>query len=91
MCAITKIFAARGGRVLSLTWHSSEMMPGGAPHLPDAASVARFTRKVADWLNWLHRHYSVRCVTMDELRCELGPTAPTLLGKGDWTSGTANP
>ena len=91
MCAITKIFAARGGRVLSLTWHSSEMMPGGTPHLPDAAAVARFTRKVADWLNWLHRHYSVRCVTMDELRCELGPTAPTLLGKGDWTGEPTNP
>ena len=91
MCAVTKLFAARGGQVLSLTWHSSEMMPGGTPHLPDAAAVARFTRKVADWLNWLHKHYSVRCMTMDELRCELGPTAPTLQGEGDWTCGTAGP
>lgn len=40
MCAVTKLFAARGGQVLSLTWHSSEMMPGGTPHLPDAAAVA---------------------------------------------------
>ena len=85
MCAITKLYAARGGRVLSLTWHSSEMMPGCTPHLPDAPAVNKFTDKVGAWLNWLHRHYNVRSLTMDELRCELGPTAPTPTGKGDWT------
>lgn len=87
MCAITRLYAARGGRVLSLTWHSSEMMPGCTPHLPDAAAVKKFTRKVGDWLNWLHRHYNVRSLTMDELRSELGPSAPTLQGHGDWTGG----
>ena len=85
MCAITKLYAARGGRVLSLTWHSSEMMPGCTPHLPDAAAVKKFTDKVGNWLNWLHRHYSVRSLTMDELRRQLGPTAPTPQGSGDWT------
>lgn len=85
MCAITRLYAARGGRVLSLTWHSSEMMPGCTPHLPDTASVKKFTRKVGDWLNWLHRHYSVRSLTMDELRRDLGPAAPTPEGSGDWT------
>ena len=85
MCAITKLYASRGGRVLSLTWHSSEMMPGCTPHLPDATAVKKFTGKVGDWLNWLHRHYNVRSLTMDELRRELGPTAPTLQGSGDWT------
>ena len=44
-----------------------------------------------DWLNWLHRNYSVRSLTMDELRRELGPTAPVLTGNGDWTYGTASP
>ena len=86
MCAVTRLYTARGGRVLSLTWHSSEMMPGCTPHLPDAAAVKNFTGKVANWLNWLHRHYSVRCLTMDELRRELGPSAPTLHGDGDWSS-----
>lgn len=91
MCAVTRLYAARGGRVLSLTWHSSEMMPGCTPHLPDAASVKRFTGKVGRWLEWLHHNYSVRSLTMDELRRELGPTAPTLGGKGDWTSSAASP
>ena len=86
MCAITRLYAARGGRVLSLTWHSSEMMPGCTPHLPDAAAVKKFTGKVGQWLNWLHGQYNVRCLTMDELRCELGPSAPTPRGNGDWTS-----
>ena len=86
MCAVTRLYTARGGRVLSLTWHSSEMMPGCTPHLPDAAAVKNFTGKVAKWLNWLHRHYSVCCLTMDELRRELGPSAPTLHGAGDWSS-----
>ena len=86
MCAVTRLYAARGGRVLSLTWHSSEMMPGCTPHLPDAAAVKNFTGKVGKWLNWLHRHYSVCCLTMDELRHELGPSAPTLHGVGDWSS-----
>ena len=91
MRAITKLYAARGGRVLSLTWHSSEMMPGGTPHLPDPASVKKFIDKVGYWLNWLHRNYSVRSLTMDELRRELGPTAPVLTGSGDWTYSAASP
>ena len=44
-----------------------------------------------DWLNWLHRNYSVRSLTMDELRRELGPTAPVLTGSGDWTYSAASP
>lgn len=91
MCAVTKLYASRGGRVLSLTWHSSEMMPGCTPHLPDAAAVKQFTTKVGHWLDWLHRNYSVRCLTMDELRRELGSTAPTPVGKGDWTYAEASP
>lgn len=30
-------------------------------------------------------------MTMDELRCELGPTAPTLQGEGDWTYARLDP
>lgn len=77
-CAgITSLFVARGGRVLSLTWHSSEMMPGGAPHMPDAAAVDRLLHKILSWLHWLNERYQVRCLTLDELRRAMGPTAPT--------------
>jgi len=53
--------------------------------MPDGRAVERFKGKLDAWLNWLHRHYDVRCVTMDELRRELGPTSPVVQGKGDWT------
>ena len=87
MRRITSLFVARGGRVLSLTWHSSEMMPGGAPHMPDAAAVDRLLHKILSWLHWLNERYQVRCLTLDELRRAMGPTAPTPTppAVGDWT------
>ena len=91
MRAVTSLYAARGGRVLSLTWHSSEMMPGGAPHMPDAAAVQKLMDKIIAWIAWLRGRYAVHCVTMDELRQELGPTAPTLGGRGDWTCSATPP
>ena len=89
MRAVTSLFAARGGRVLSLTWHSSEMLPGGAPHLPDAASVERLMTKIEIYLDWLHAHWEVRCLTMDGLRRELGSSAacPRSDVACDWTTG----
>ncbi len=83
---VTSLYLARGGQVLSLTWHSSEMMPGCTPHLPDNDAVQCLLRKIDDWLEWLHTHYTVRCLTMNELMKELGPTSPTFQGIGDWTS-----
>lgn len=90
MRAVTRLFAGRGGRVLSLTWHSSEMLPGGTPHLPDAASVERLMTKIEAYLDWLYAHWEVRCLTMDGLRRELGSSAacPRPGALCDWTTGT---
>lgn len=89
MQAITRLFVKRGGRVLSLTWHSSEMLPGGAPHIPDAASAERLMRKVEAYLDWLHQGWEVRSLTMNELRCALGTSAPCPRPATacDWTTG----
>ena len=76
MQAVTRLFVARGGRVLSLTWHSSEMMPGGAPHLPDASAVDKLMQKILVWTDWLSSRWDVRSLTMDQLRETLGPQAP---------------
>jgi len=89
MKRVTSLYVARGGRTLSLTWHSSEMMPGCTPHLPDAAAVDRLLHKIAAWLDWLRARFSIRCLTMNELRGELGPTAPVRRGSGDWTCADA--
>ncbi|MBO4301316.1 MAG: glycosyl transferase family 1 [Desulfovibrio sp.] len=84
MKLVTSLYVGRGGRVLSLTWHSSEMVPGATPHLPDARAVESLLAKIVAWLRWLFAHYAVRCLTMGELAAELGPAAPVATGFGDW-------
>ena len=86
MKAITSLYLARGGKVLSLTWHSSEMMPGGAPHIPDEQAVARLLHKIDAYVRWLQQGWNVRCCTMEQAREALGPEAPSPAGDNacDW-------
>jgi hypothetical protein len=57
----------RGGRVLTLFWHSSELLPGGSPHFPDQAAVDAFLAKVRRFAGWLRRTFEVRGATLAEL------------------------
>lgn len=83
---MTRRFVAAGGRVLSLTWHSSELMPGGAPHMPDAAHVSRFVDKLCRYLDWLPSLGALRCATMQELRRHLPPApVPACPPGADWS------
>lgn len=86
MQRVTERYVARGGRVLSLTWHSSEMFPGATPHVATPSSVERLLDKITQWYTWLCRTFTVRSVTMEELRLALEPTAPLAFGTGDWTA-----
>lgn len=87
MKAVTRIFAARGGMLLSLTWHSSEMAPGATPHLPDGKAVRKLLDKVTAYVDWLGRRFDIRCLPMNELRNALGGSAPILTCEaGDWTT-----
>ena len=83
---MTRRFVAAGGRILSLTWHSSEMMPGGAPHMPDEGHVTRFLEKIKKYIEWLPTIGDLRSVTMQEIRREL-PTCPAPLppATADWS------
>ena len=86
MRAVTSLFAARGGRVLSLTWHSSEMLPGASPNVPDQAAADALLQKIYDYLRWLKENFKVRGVTAAQLHAEAGaldfPQRPA--GRGDW-------
>ncbi|WP_300731870.1 glycosyl transferase family 1 [uncultured Desulfovibrio sp.] len=84
---MTRRFVAAGGRILSLTWHSSEMMPGGAPHMPDEGHVTRFLEKIKKYIEWLPTIGDLRSVTMQEIRREL-PTCPAPLppATADWSA-----
>jgi hypothetical protein len=50
-----RLHLARGGRVIHLFIHSSELMPGASPHVPDEAAVARVERRIRAFLHWLQR------------------------------------
>ena len=91
MKAVTQWHLARGGRVLSLTWHSSEMLPGATPHVPDASAVERFLGKMRSYLRWLTEWAAVQGRTLDELRQtwntgNSGPCAGAAAASwgGDW-------
>ncbi len=41
----TRLHSMRGGKVLSIFWHSSEMLPGASPHTPDEEAANTFLEK----------------------------------------------
>ncbi len=85
-----RLHRARGGRVLSLFWHSSEILPGGSPHVPDQAAADAVLRRIRQFLTWLRDTFPVQGCTASQLRAEApalafphrpehGPAA-----RGDW-------
>lgn len=64
----TNLHVNSGGRTLSIAWHSSDLMPGGNPSLPDEASVSSFMGKIAAYLDWLESNFDVSYLTMSKLR-----------------------
>jgi hypothetical protein len=61
----------RGGRVLTLFLHSSELLPGGSPDFPDTASVDRLVAKLRDFLAWLVKQGPVTGLTLSGLHDHL--------------------
>lgn len=82
----TRLHVWRGGKVLSLFWHSSEMLPGASPHVPDEAAATALYRKIYAFLRWLRTNFDARGLTAAQLRQEAPaldfPTRPP--GPGDW-------
>lgn len=80
-----RLHVARGGRVLNLFWHSSEMLPGASPHTPDQAAADALIKKIFDYLVWLRATWRVRGVTLSSLYGEKGfPHLPASARTGDW-------
>ncbi|MGE4537072.1 MAG: polysaccharide deacetylase family protein [Desulfovibrio sp.] len=57
----------RGGRVITLFWHSSELLPGASPHFPDEEAATAFLAKVRRFADWLRRTFDVRGATLKGL------------------------
>jgi hypothetical protein len=68
-----RLHRCRGGQVVTLFFHSSELMPGGSPQHPSPLHVERFLAKLKGFLRWLRRDLAVESVTLGDLH-ERGPT-----------------
>lgn len=58
----------RGGRVLTMFFHSSELKPGASRLFPTETAVARFIGKIRRFLNWLVQTGPVQGVKLSDLR-----------------------
>lgn len=82
----TRLHLSRGGRVLHLFWHSSEMLPGASPNVPDKTAAAALFKKIYSFLRWLKENFAICAVTAAQLRSaaaslDFSARPP---GKGDW-------
>jgi hypothetical protein len=67
-----RLHLSRGGRMLHLFLHSSELMPGACPHLPDEAAVERVVARLRSFVLWLRARATVRGMTLAGLARESG-------------------
>ncbi|MDR0466532.1 MAG: hypothetical protein LBH94_04150 [Deltaproteobacteria bacterium] len=77
----------RGGKVLCLFWHSSEMMPGASPHIKTQADANALVRRIYDFLRWLKESHAVQGVTLASLAQDTPERtfpARSAAGVGDW-------
>ncbi len=86
MRAAALLHRARGGKTLSIFWHSSELMPGGSPQTPDQKAADAHVEKIFSFFRWLRERLPVVGVTAAGLRAEAPglafPHRPA--GPGDW-------
>lgn len=73
--AAVRLHRARGGRVLSVFFHSSELMPGGYPGHGTVDDVRRFLGKLVGFFSWLRAEVGVESVTFSGLRDRYGGVA----------------
>lgn len=57
----------RGGEVLTMFFHSSELMPGGCPQHQTEADVERFLNKLSRFFSWLYTEVTPESLTLSQL------------------------
>jgi hypothetical protein len=62
-----RLHRLRGGRVLTMFFHSSELKPGASRLFPTETAVRRFVAKIRTFLTWLAESGPVEGVTLAEL------------------------
>jgi hypothetical protein len=69
-----RLHRQRGGQVLNMFLHSSELAPGATPKYRTEAAVQRLVKKIRSFLEWLTRTGPVHGVTLSELYSTLCTT-----------------
>ena len=64
MCAAAHLHAARGGRLIHVFLHSSDLLPGCTPAVPTERAARRMLDRLARFLRWLHRRHAVAGATL---------------------------
>lgn len=62
-----KTHIKRGGRILNLFWHSSELMPGCSPHVPNQSSADKLLHKIFTFCSWLKKEFDFKGIKMNQL------------------------
>jgi hypothetical protein len=70
-----RLHRRRGGRVLTVFLHSSELVPGGCPRHASPEQVAMFLQRLRAFLSWVRHDLQAEPVTLSELaRLEMDRT-----------------
>ncbi len=59
-----RLHHARGGQVLNMFLHSSELMPGGCPKIRTEEDSRQLLQKIRSFLEWLLESYDVQGITL---------------------------
>jgi len=62
-----RLHRRRGGRVLTVLLHSSELMPGGCPRHPGREQVSGFMKRLHTFLSWVRNDLQAEPVTLSDL------------------------
>ena len=63
----TNLHRRRGGRVVTIFFHSSELMPAGSPRHPTEAHVKRFLARLSRFFSWLRKEMAIQSLPLSEL------------------------
>jgi len=69
-----RLHRQRGGKVVTIYFHSSELMPGGCPEHPTKKEVDRFVLKIGEFLSWLRNDLGADSMTLTDFSALLSPS-----------------
>jgi hypothetical protein len=70
-----RLHQRRGGQVVNMFFHSTELMPGATPHLSSQAAVDRLLKRITGFADWLAAVQGLEGAALSDLRITSPPNA----------------